>query len=66
NAAPGYFSDPGPFPAGTVFRNDILRTDEQMGLFGEFNYEIVPNMLDITLGARYYDIEVDMEGSANS
>ena len=25
---------------------------------------VVPNMLDITLGARYYDIEVDMEGSA--
>ena len=66
NAAPGYFSDPGPFPAGTVFRNDILRTDEQIGLFGEINYELIPNSLELTLGARYYDIEVDMEGSANS
>ena len=49
NAAPGYFSDPGPFPAGTVFRNDILRTDEQIGLFGEINYELIPNSLELTL-----------------
>ncbi|MGC6522237.1 MAG: TonB-dependent receptor [Candidatus Micropelagos thuwalensis] len=66
NAAPGYFSDPGPFPAGTVFRNDVLRTDEQLGLFGEVNYEVVPNTVEVTLGARYYDTEVDLEGSANS
>ena len=32
NAAPGYFSDPGPFPAGVIFRNDVRRTDEQVGL----------------------------------
>ena len=25
----GYNSDPGPFPAGVIFRNDVLRTDEQ-------------------------------------
>ena len=66
NAAPGYFSDPGPFPAGVIFRNDVRRTDEQVGLFGEGTFEILPDTLALTVGARWYDIEVDLEGSANS
>lgn len=58
----GYFSDPGPFPDGVIFRNDVLRTDEQFGVFGEATYDIVPNVFAVTLGARYYDVEVDLEG----
>lgn len=65
NASPGYFSDPGPFPAGVIFRNDILRTDEQVGFFGELTYDLT-DQFAITVGARHYDIEVDFEGSANS
>lgn len=65
NASPGYFSDPGPFPEGVIFRNDILRTDRQMGIFGEATFDI-SNHFAVTLGARWYDIEVDLEGSANS
>jgi len=61
----GFFSDPGPFPVETIFRNDIRRTDEQWGIFGEVNFDIVPDLLQATLGARYYDVEVDFEGSAN-
>jgi len=61
----GYFSDPGPFPQGVIFRNDILRTDDQRGVFGEATYDIVPNTFAVTFGARYYDIEVDLQGSAN-
>ena len=61
----GFTSDPGPFPAETIFRNDIRRTDEQFGIFGEANFDIVPDLLSVTLGARYYDVEVDFEGSAN-
>ncbi|QYJ07903.1 TonB-dependent receptor [Qipengyuania flava] len=61
----GFITDPGPFPADTIFRNDIRRTDEQYGIFGEASFDIVPDLLTITLGARYYDIEVDFEGSAN-
>lgn len=61
----GYSSDPGPFPAETIFRNDIRRTDKQFGIFGEASFDIVPDLLTVTLGARYYDIEVDFEGSAN-
>jgi len=66
NAAPGFFSDPGPFPEGVIFRNDIRRTDEQFGIFGEATLEVIPDTLAVTFGARYYDIEVDFEGSANS
>ncbi|MEB3414889.1 TonB-dependent receptor [Alteriqipengyuania sp. WL0013] len=62
----GYQSDPGPFPADTIFRNDILRTDEQFGLFGEASFDIVPDVLTLTGGLRYYDIKVDFEGDANS
>ncbi|MEM9500817.1 MAG: TonB-dependent receptor [Pseudomonadota bacterium] len=61
----GFVSDPGPFPASTIFRNDIRRTDEQFGLFGEASFDIVPDLLTATFGARYYDVEVDFEGSAN-
>ena len=61
----GFFSDPGPFPADTIFRNDIRRTDEQFGIFGEASFDVVPDLLSVTLGARYYDVEVDFEGSAN-
>ena len=62
----GFTTDPGPFPAETLFRNDIRRTDEQFGLFGEASFDVVPDLLTVTLGARYYDIEVDFEGSANT
>jgi len=64
-AAPGYFSDPGPFPSDVIFRNDILRTDEQFGVFGELTYDF-SDQFAVTVGARWYDIEVDLEGSANS
>jgi len=65
NAFPGYFSDPGPFPEGVIFRNDILRTDEQLGVFGEFSFDLT-DRFSVTVGGRWYDIEVDFEGSANS
>jgi outer membrane receptor protein involved in Fe transport len=61
----GFTSDPGPFPQDVIFRNDIRRTDEQFGIFGEVSLDIVPDLLTATFGARYYDVEVDLEGSAN-
>ncbi|MEL7546451.1 MAG: TonB-dependent receptor [Pseudomonadota bacterium] len=65
SAQDGYFSDPGPFPTGVIFRNDILRTDEQLGFFGEATFDVT-DQFAITFGARQYDVEVDLEGSANS
>lgn len=61
----GFTSDPGPFPEGVIFRNDVQRTDEQMGLFGEVTFELNEEWA-VILGGRYYDIEVDFEGSANA
>ena len=61
----GYRVGEGPYPADTIFRNDILRTDEQMGIFGEISYDL-SDSLTITGGLRYYDYEVDLAGSANS
>ncbi|MEL7028755.1 MAG: TonB-dependent receptor, partial [Pseudomonadota bacterium] len=66
NESIGFFSDPGPFPADVIFRNDVRRTDEQFGVFGELNFDLVPDVLTLTFGTRWYNIEVDFEGSANS
>ena len=60
----GYLSTNEPFAPGEIFRNDIQRTDEQYGIFGELSYDM-SDTLSVTLGARYYDIEVDFDGSAN-
>ncbi|MEQ8559267.1 MAG: TonB-dependent receptor [Henriciella sp.] len=65
SAYPGYYSQPGPFPAEVGFRNDVLRTDEQLGVFGETTFDLT-DQFALTLGARYYDVEVDLKGSANS
>ena len=64
NAGAGWYSQPGPYNAPIIFVNDILRTDEQFGVFGEVNIALQDDV-ELTLGARYYDIAVDLEGSAN-
>ena len=64
NAGEGYYTYPGPFPEGVIFRNDVRRTDDQFGVFGEVGYDL-NEQFAVTLGARNYEIEVDLEGSAN-
>lgn len=64
NAGAGWYSQPGPYNAPIIFVNDILRTDEQKGVFGEVNIALQDDV-ELTLGARWYDIAVDLEGSAN-
>ena len=63
-ASPGWFSA-GPYALPVIFFNDIKRTDKQKGIFGEVNIDL-SDMMVLTLGARWYDVEVDFEGSANS
>ena len=65
NTGAGYYSVTGPFGPPTIFWNDILRTDDQTGIFGELTYAL-SDEVEVTFGARWYDIEVDFEGSANS
>ena len=62
--AAGWFSA-GPYSEPVIFFNDIKRTDKQKGIFGEVSMD-VSETSELTVGARWYDIEVDFEGSANS
>lgn len=55
--------DQGQWPEGVIFRNDVIRTDEQTGIFGEVNVDI-SEQFSATFGARWYDIEVELLGSA--
>ena len=59
-------SDPNPRPLGVIFFNDITRTDKQVGLFGEATFDVIPDTLSITAGARWHDVDVRLKGSANS
>ena len=61
----GHVSSLDPFPQGVIFRNDIRRTDQQFGLFTEVDWDI-NDQYTMTVGVRYYDVEVDLNGSANS
>jgi outer membrane receptor protein involved in Fe transport len=64
NASPGWFSA-GPFCEPVIFFNDIKRTDDQKGVFASLNIAL-SDTSELTIGARWYDIQVDFEGSANS
>ena len=50
----------GPSPE-TQFRNDNLRTEEQIALFGELSFQLTENF-GVAVGARYYDLEYDFQG----
>ena len=65
-AGDSFFTDTGPFGTDVIFRNDFLRTDEQFGIFSEFNFDIIPDTLTATFGTRYFDVDVDLEGTANA
>ena len=55
----------GPYEPPVMFINDVRRTDKQKGIFGELTIDMSETS-ELTVGARWYDIEVDLEGSANS
>ncbi|MCX2980604.1 TonB-dependent receptor [Halieaceae bacterium IMCC14734] len=65
SAQPSSARDPGQWSPDVSFRNDVLRTDKQLGVFGELNFDI-SDQFTLTAGARWYDIEVDLKGSAAS
>lgn len=57
--------DPNPRPQGVNFVNDITRFEKQRAIFGELTYDLIPNTLSATIGARYYEQEVGLAGSTN-
>jgi outer membrane receptor protein involved in Fe transport len=57
--------NPNTRPPGVAFFNDITRTHDQLALFGEVDFDIIPDTLTLTLGLRWYDLEIDYWGSSN-
>ena len=47
--------------AATQFRNDNLRTEEQIAVFGEVSWDVTDS-LNLALSARYYDLEYGFKG----
>ncbi|MDB3996476.1 TonB-dependent receptor [Gammaproteobacteria bacterium] len=64
-AGAGWHSGRGPYESPVQFINDVKRTDKQKGIFGELSIDLADDV-ELTLGARWYDIAVDLEGSANA
>ena len=54
-----------PFPRDPEYRffNDIKRTDEQTAFFAELTFPVTEK-LDILVGARKYDLEIDFKGQS--
>ena len=50
-----------PFNPKTSFVNDFTRKTEQFALFGQLEFDILPNVT-ASFGARWYDIDFDFKG----
>ncbi|MCC6924225.1 TonB-dependent receptor [Novosphingobium sp.] len=55
----------GPLP-GAGFVNTILRRDRQFAIYGEASYDVIPDKLTITGGARYYSESAGMYGGSST
>jgi outer membrane receptor protein involved in Fe transport len=51
---------------GAGFANTILRKDRQFAIYGEASFDLIPEKLTITGGARYYDEKASMDGGSSS
>jgi len=52
--------------AGAGFVNTILRRDRQFAIFGEASFDIIPDKLTVTGGARYYNEQASMDGGSST
>ncbi len=57
--------EPGVKPIAVGFFNDVTRRDRQLAAYGELSFDIIPDKLTVTGGARYYDEKASMTGSSN-
>jgi iron complex outermembrane recepter protein len=53
-------------PVAVGFFNDVQRRDRQFAIYGEASFDIVPEKLTITGGARYYNEKASMNGSSST
>ena len=58
--------EPGVKPLAVGFFNDVTRRDRQVAAYGEVSFDIIPDKLTVTGGARYYDEKASMTGSSNT
>jgi outer membrane receptor protein involved in Fe transport len=54
----------GPRSPFTTFFNDFTRTEKETSFFGEVSFDI-NEKLTASIGARYYDIESQLQGASN-
>jgi outer membrane receptor protein involved in Fe transport len=56
-----------PFGRGptTTFVNSFTRDEEQIAFFGEFAFDLTDDVT-VSIGARYYDIDNELQGSTGS
>ena len=53
-------------PIAVGFFNDVTRKDRQLAAYGEASFDVIPEKLIITGGARYYDEKASLTGSSNT
>jgi outer membrane receptor protein involved in Fe transport len=59
-------NDPGVRGDAVGFGEDVQRGYSQTALFGSVDFDIIPNVLTITAGTRWYDYNEDEKGSVYS
>lgn len=50
---------------GVAFFNDVIRTEEQVAVFGEASFDVLPSLLEVTLGLRYYNLKQEFRGQSS-
>ncbi|MFQ5636028.1 MAG: TonB-dependent receptor, partial [Gammaproteobacteria bacterium] len=55
----------GPFGRRVSFVNDVTRETQQIAVFGEVEFDIIPDVT-VVLGARWYEIEDEFKGATST
>ncbi len=53
-------------PVNVGFFNDIQRRDRQFAVYGEASFDVIPDKLTVTGGARYYNEQASQNGSSST
>ncbi len=53
-------------PVNVGFFNDIQRRDRQIAIYGEGSFDVIPDALTVTGGARYYNEKASQNGSSST
>ncbi len=59
-------NDPNPRPVAVGFFNDVRRLDKQFAIYGEASFDVIPDALTVTGGARYYNTRAGINGASNT